>query len=197
MIEQEKETVSQPDASGASTVETKETLSRADLDYKRDMLKYKDELTAAKERLREIELSDQQKKGNYEQVISTLKEEIKNLKNENAKSKYSFASTQLDNAIKNELLSRGVNGAKLDAFLKLVDDNDKSIVELDDRFNVSSDDVKTLVDKNMERYGDLFARPVRVVDGVPTNGKPQNTAKVKDISKMTWDEAKAYLKSLE
>lgn len=196
MDEQTNDLVDQTVKSGAST-ETKETLSKADADYKRDMLKYKDELTALRDQLKEIELEKEQKKGNLEGVIGSLKDEIKHLKADNAKSKYSFAETQLNSAIRQELLGRGVAGKKLDAFMKLVDDNDKSIVELDESFNVSNDDVKSLVDKNMERYGDLFAKPVRVVDGVPSNNAHNTQPKKIDVSKMSWDEAVAYAKTLD
>ena len=63
-------------------------------------------------KLKEIQLGEEQKKGNLEGVISTLKSEIKSLKNENQKSRFNFASTQLDNAIMKELASRGVQGKK-------------------------------------------------------------------------------------
>jgi hypothetical protein len=193
----QSESVTPTDVSGASTETTTQTLSSADLDYKRDMLKYKDELSLAQSKLKEIELEKQQKKGNYEGVINSLKEEIKSLKAENTKSKYSFAETQLNSAIKTEALSRGVNGKKLDAFLKLIDDNDKGVVELDDSFNVNGDDVKTLVDKNMERYSELFTKKVNIVDGTP-NSKPINQpVKTKSVSDMTWEEAVAYAKTLK
>ena len=165
------ELVAQPVESGASTVEQTETLSKADADFKRDMLKYKDELAAAKAQLQDIELEKQQKKGNFEGVISSLKDELKKAKAENTQTKHSFASTQLDNAIKSEASSRGITGAKLDAFLKLIDDNDKGVVEFDSSFNVNSDEVKSLVDKSLDRYSEVFSKPVKIVDGTP-NSRP-------------------------
>lgn len=192
----ENESVTQPDASGAST-ENNVTLSKADLDFKRDMLRYKDEANLLKEQLKEIGLEKEQKKGNFESVITTLKDEIKSYKQEMAQSKYNFASTQLDSAIMRELTERGLKGKKLDAFMKLVDDNDKSIVSLDDRFNVDGEDIKSLVDKNMERYGDLFKKEVKIVDGVPARQNHNNVAPKKSIKEMTIDEAVAYAKTLK
>jgi hypothetical protein len=113
------ESVTQSDESGALTENANaETMSKADLDFKRDMLKYKDEASALKEKLKDIELSDEQKKGNFEGVISSLKEEIKALKSKNAQSTYNFANTQIDNAIKQEALSRGITGNKLDVLMR-------------------------------------------------------------------------------
>lgn len=180
------ESVTQPVESGALAVEQTETLSKADADFKRDMLKYKDELNAAKAQLQEIEMEKQQKKGNYEGVINSLKEEIKKLKTENTRTKHSFASTQLDNAIKTEASSRGITGAKLDAFLKLIDDNDKGVVEFDERFNVNGDEVKSLVDKSLDRYSEVFSKHVRITDAAPNANPITNPA-----SKFNLDKASA------
>lgn len=193
MESNQNESVAQPVASGASTenVQT-ESMSKADLDFKRDMLKYKDEANALRSRLKEIELSDEQKKGNFEGVISSLKEEIKSLKTKNAESTYNFANTQIESAIRNEALSRGINGNKLDILLKLVDDNDKGAISLDDRFNVNKEDVKSILDKNMEMYSDIFTKSVKVVDGTPSTGNPNAQAKSKALEDMTHDELMAY-----
>lgn len=177
--------------------EKQEKISKADLDYKRDMFRYKDEAKALKEKLREIELEKQRKNGDLEGVIQALKEENKSLKHRSATERLSYAQTQLDNSIKQELLARGLKGKKLDAFMKLVDDNDRSIVELDEKFNVSREDIKSLVDKNMERYGDLFKKEVKIVDGVPNNNAINSTPKKVDINNMSWEEAVAYAKTLK
>lgn len=196
MSEQTNDSVNQTDESSAST-ENNQTLNNADNDYKRDMFRYKDEAKVLREQLKEIELDKKQKSGDLEGAISTLKDEIKHLKHSNATQKFSYAETQMNSSIKEELLSRGVKGKKLDAFLKLVDDNDKSIVELDEKFNVSSDDIKSLVDKNMERYGDLFKTEVKIVDGTPRNNNDFENKKKVDISKMTWEQARDYAKTLK
>ena len=190
----QNESVTQPVVSGASTVEQANELSKADLDFKRDMLKYKDELANAQAQLKEIELEKQAKKGNYEGVINSLKEELKQLKTVNQQTKLSFAETQLNNAIKSEASSRGLTGAKLDAFLKLIDDNDKGVIEFDDKFNINNDEVKSLVDKSMDRYSDIFAKNVRVVDSTP-NAKPMNNPSDRgfDINKASADEVVQYL----
>jgi len=187
------ESVAQTVESGASTENVNaETISKADLDFKRDMLKYKDEANALKERLKEIELSDEQKKGNFEGVISSLKDEIKNLKTKNAQATYNFANTQIDSAIRNEALSRGITGNKLDVLMRVVDENDKGAITLDDKFNVNNDDVKSILDKNMERYSDIFTKSVKVVDGTPNNSVDMSGKKL-NFDKMTSSELKEYM----
>lgn len=182
------ESVTQTDVSGASTENvTTESISKPESDFKRDMLKYKDEASALKEKLKEIELSDEQKKGNFEGVISSLKEEIKSLKSKNAQSTYNFANTQIDNAIKTEALSRGITGNKLDVLMRVVDDNDKGAITLDDKFNVNGEDVKSILDKNMEMYSDIFTKKVNIVDGTP-NTNINNSAKMKKLDELTHEE---------
>jgi hypothetical protein len=170
MSEQTPESVAQTVESSAST-ETTPTLSQSDLDFKRDMFKFKEEAKSLREEKAAWQLEQEQKKGNLTSVIDTLKSEIKTLKHGNATDKLSFADTQIESAIKTELMSRGVKD--VDVFMKLIDDNDKSIVELDDRFNVNTEDTKNIVDKNMERYGHIFKKSVNVVDATPNN-KPMN-----------------------
>jgi hypothetical protein len=194
------DSVNQSDDSGASTV-TNATTNTQTVEpdrFKRDMLKYKDEANALREKVASYELDSEQKKGNLEGVINALKEENKGLKSSAAQSRFDYAQTQLDNAIRQEALSKGLSSEKVDVFMKLIDDNDKGIVELDEKFNVSSDDVKSLVDKNMERYANigLFNKKVNVVDGTPGNNLGAKKAQ-KDVKDMSWDEAKAHLMSLE
>jgi hypothetical protein len=192
----ENEPVVQSEENSVPT-EKKESLNKADADYKRDMFRYKDEAKSLKEKLKEIELEKQRKNGDLEGVIQALKDENKTLKHKNATERLTYAETQLNSSIRQELLGRGLKGKKLDAFMKLVDDNDRSIVELDEKFNVSKDDIKSLVDKNMERYGDLFKKEVKIVDGVPNNNSVNSNSKAPNLKDMSWDEAVAYAKTLK
>lgn len=196
MSADQNDSVNQP-VENSVPAENNQVNVNAQDDYKRDMFRYKDEAKTLREQLKEIELEKQQKNGNLEGVIGSLKDEIKKLKHENASSKLSYAETQLNSSIKEELLSRGVSGKKLDAFIRLVEHEDKSIVELDDKFNVNNEDIKSLVDKNMERYGDLFKKEVKFVDGTPNNNSSISNEKKIDISKMSWDDVAKYMKTLK
>ena len=49
----------------------------------------------------------------------------------------------------------------------------------------------------MERYGDLFKKELKIVDGVPNNNPINNTSNKVDLSKMSWEEAVAYAKTLK
>jgi predicted RNase H-like nuclease (RuvC/YqgF family) len=149
-----------------------QTPSAAD-DYKRDMFKYKQEARELKERLDAIEQDKQVKKGNYQEVITKLKSDLQSEKQSAQQLKVNFANARLDEAIKTKAIEKGIKGQNLDVFMKLIDDNSKSIVEFDEKFNVKSEDVSNLVDEHMSRYSDVFAKKVNVVDATP-NTKVMN-----------------------
>jgi hypothetical protein len=169
----QNEPVAQPVVSSASTETTKSNVVDENSRYKSDMFKFKAESRELKERLATYELADEQKKGNYEGVINQLKDEVKNLKHKNAQSEVNFADTQINNAIRNEALTRGIKD--VDVLMKLVDTNDKSLIELNEKFEVNSEDVKGLMDKQLDRYGHIFKKEVKIVDAAP-NRKPLNTS---------------------
>lgn len=196
-MENAQESVAQPDANSVSSENQSQKVqnNQAYEDYKRDMFKYKSEAKELRERLQEIELSDQQKKGNFESVISKLKEDLNAEKRRNAELQKTFAEQRLDDAIKTTAASKGLKGAQLDAFIRLIDNEQKGIVEFDERFNVKSDDVNNLVDDHLKRYGEIFNRRVNVADATPNNN-PMNTSKPKfDLNKASSSEIIEYLKA--
>ena len=197
----QNESVTQADVSGATTEETKQVTQQPDDRdrYKRDMLRFKDESTALKERIRELELAEEQKKGNLEGVITSLKDQLKEEKNKNKLDRYNFSKTNLDSAIKQEALSKGLSSEKAEVFMKLISDDDKGAVSLDETFRPDMDDVRGLVDKNMERYSSigLFGKNVKVVDATPNSTPNTQPKKAKKIEDMSWDEAVAYAKTLK
>ena len=101
-------------------------------DYRKDMFKWKTRAKELEEKLSEIELSEQQKKGNLEQVIVDLKDRYKQEKLEKEEMKLKFASARLDEAIKTEAMNKGIKGDHLNAFMKLIDHSSKESVEFDE-----------------------------------------------------------------
>lgn len=169
-----------------------ETSSNVDK-YKTDMFRYKNEARELKEKLAQIELEKQQKKGNFEGVISKLKEDLQLAKQNNAKLEASFAEKALDDAIQRNAMSKGLKGQQLEAFMKLIDHNAKGVVEFDESFNVKNEDVSNLVEDHMKRYGDLFNRKVNVVDQAPNNNPINRPTKTFDMKTATAEETIAYL----
>lgn len=164
-------------------------------DYKRDMFRYKNEVKELRDKLAEIELADKQRKGNLNEVISKLKEDLQNEKARNLKLQSTFAEQRLDDAIKTQALEKGLKGTQLDAFMKLIDNNSKQVVEFDERFNVRREDVTNIVDDHLKRYSEIFKRNVNVVDAAPNNNPINTQAPKFDIKKASSAEIVEYLKA--
>lgn len=194
-MENVNESVTQPDVNSVQTENQNELNNSVNSDYKRDMFRFKQEAKELRERLKEIELKDEQKKGNFETVISKLKEDLNNEKKRNVELQKTFATQRLDDAIKTKAIEKGLKGTQLDAFIRLIDNNDKGIVEFDERFNVKQEDVDSLVDGHLKRYGEIFSRKVNVVDSAPNNNSINNSKPAFDMNKASSAEIIEYLKA--
>lgn len=194
-MENAHESVTQSETNSVQTENQTLKNDHANEDYKRDMFKYKQQAKELQERLKEIELSDQQKKGNFETVIGKLKEDLSLEKKRNAELQKTFAEQRLDDAIKTTAIEKGLKGTQLDAFMKLIDNNSKGVVEFDERFNVKSEDVSNIVDDHLKRYGEIFNRKVNIVDGTPNTKVNTASEKKFDLNKASASEVIEYLKA--
>jgi predicted RNase H-like nuclease (RuvC/YqgF family) len=192
MNESTNESVTQPEVNSVQPEIKTETNSNVD-GYKNDMFRYKQEAKELKAKLEAINLEKEQKNGNFESVISTLKDKVKEYQNEAAQLKSNFAENALDRAIENTAISKGLKGQQLDAFMRLIDRDAKGVVEFDEKFNVKSEDVTGLVDDHLKRYGDIFNRKVNVVDQSHNNNPINRDTNKFDKNKASADEIVAHL----
>ncbi len=191
-MENNNESVTQPEVNSVQPEIKAETNSNVD-GYKNDMFRYKQEAKELKAKLEAINLEKEQKKGNFEGVITSLKDKVKEAQKEAALLKSNFAENALDRAIENTAISKGLKGQQLEAFMKLIDRDAKGVVEFDEGFNVKSEDVTGLVDDHLKRYGDIFNRKVNVVDQSPNNNPINNSSNKFDKNKASADEIVAHL----
>lgn len=192
MNESTNESVTQPEVNSVQPEIKTETNSNVD-GYKNDMFRYKQEAKELKAKLEAINLEKEQKNGNFESVISTLKDKVKEYQNEAAQLKSNFAENALDRAIENTAISKGLKGQQLDAFMRLIDRDAKGVVEFDEKFNVKSEDVTGLVDDHLKRYGDIFNRKINVVDQSPNNNPINRDNNKFDKNKASASEIVAHL----
>lgn len=157
-----------PTQKDGAPVETKSAnLNTAADDYKRDMLKYKDEAAALREKLSDKNLAEEQKKGNLTAVIDTLKQERNQAKSELLTTKSEYASGKIAEGIKLAAAKSGCTDPE--TFYKLIDQSEIDVVELDAKFNPSATDISGIIEKNMQKYQHLgfFNKDVKIVDGSP------------------------------
>lgn len=172
-----------------------ENLTKPDRDYKRDMLKFKDEANSLRDQLKAYEMEKEEAKGNLQNVISKLKDENRQLKSDLVSSKVSYGSGKIEEAIKRQALQVGCKDP--DTFYKLIERTDIDTIELDSKFNVNVDDVKSIVDnysKRLEHLG-FFGKKVNIVDKAPNNKPVEKPTKTKSLEDMDKDELLALAAS--
>lgn len=174
--------VTDPEVGSATTentteIETKpvvenkfEANSNSDHDrYKRDMLRYKEEAKKLQEQMRERELEEQKAKGDLEGALKRLEEENQTLKHDIAKDRVRNAKSRIEDEVKRVAMQKGCKD--VDAFYRLIDNEDLSKVELDgESLRVNKQDAELLVEANMKKFehiGLFGAKNVRIVDGSP------------------------------
>lgn len=132
--------------------------------------------------------------GRHEDVISGLRDRVNILENENKETKGNFIVQTVDGAIARELALRGCN--YIEDSLGHVTSEDYSTLEVDDKFNVQSENIKFIADKLQQKRPDWFkSKAVSVSDSAPTS-KISAPTKV-DFSKMTTKEVMDYGIKLE
>jgi len=175
--------------SNDGVIENKEqNLSKPERDFKKDMLRYKDEVNSLREKLKEKELAEEEQKGNLQDVIARLKDENRSLKSDLSKSKVSYAEGKIEDSFKRIATQLGCKDP--DTFYKLIDRTEIRGVELDDKFNANLEDVKDIVTKYSKQYEHLgfFGKKVNIVDKAPNNNPIEKPKKTKSLDEMSHEE---------
>lgn len=163
--------------------------------YKRDMIRYKDQVAELNERIKSFELAEQEQKGNLQKVIEKLKSENKELKTKYSQDRYSYAVSKIEDSVK--LISQGLGCKDPDTFYRLIDQDEIKTIEVDDRFNASKKDIEEIVTKNMKKYEHLgfFEKRVNIVDKAPNSSANTQSAS-KSLANMSKEELIEQAKKL-
>jgi len=149
-------------------------------DFKSDFFKHKQRMKEAEQRakeaeakIKEFEMAEEEKKGNYQKVIEDLKEESKKLRQELNQRDFTYASSNIDSALK--LKAREFGCKNVNAFLRLIGKEKKDAISLAEDFSPIEDDIEMVVKNAMKEYEGigLFGKKVNVTDA-PPNSKPVN-----------------------
>jgi len=161
--------------------------------WKRDMLKYKDEVEDLREKIKSYELREEEQKGDLQKVINRLKEENGDLKKKYSQDRFKYAFSKVEDSIKMEAAKLGCKDP--DTFFRLIDQAEIKAIEVDDSFNASKKDVQEIVSSNLKKYEHLgfFDKKVNVIDRPPKSGAPEGE-KSKPVDQMSKDELLAYAK---
>jgi len=150
--------------------------------------KLKDELAEMQEWKRQQELADQERKGDLQGVIESLREENSKLKTEKGEVQKNYAFTTFSEQIKRAAAKEGCTNP--DKLLKLMTAEQMKSVEVDDSFRVNGDDLTRLMDTLKEEHSDigLFKRQNVNIHTVTGQAKVED----KTIANMSKEEIMAY-----
>lgn len=163
--------------------------------FKRDMLRYKDQVAELTDKLKQYEVAEQEAKGNLSKVIEKLKQENKELKSSYTKNQLNYALGKIEDKVKITATKLGCKDP--DTFYKLIDQDSIKAVSVDEKFNPSHDEIDALVNDSMKRYEHLgfFDKKVNVIDKAPNSGNNESKAP-KKLNEMTKEELIEHGKKL-
>lgn len=157
----------------------------------RKLLGEKKRIQAEKADLEEkIKLYEQNKaaaEGRKEDVIKSLREENETFKSQLVNTQKTYALNVLSGQIKAEAVKQGcINAEKL---LRLMPDEDLKGIDIDDDFQINSDDLKRVIAKAKAENSDIGLFNSRTVNVNDLNSP--NMPKAKGIKEMTKQELEA------
>lgn len=171
--------------------------------FQKDMFKFKEQARQAqaeaeelKRKLRERELEEEEKKGNLTKVLDEYKEKNRLLETTLKQKDFAFARNNIISNVKQEAIKAGCKDP--DAFVRLLGKEKIDLVSVDESYNPSLEDVKSILNEGMKTYEHigLFSKGVNMVNGLPTK-EPNVTVKKKPMSEMTKEELIALAKSMK
>ena len=147
-------------------------------------------------KLRERELEEEEKKGNLTKVLDEYKEKNRLLETTLKQKDFAFARNNIISNVKQEAIKAGCKDP--DAFVRLLGKEKIDLVSVDESYNPSLDDVKSILNEGMKTYEHigLFGKSVNMVNGLPTKD-PNVTVKKKPMSEMSKEELIALAKSMK
>ncbi len=151
----------------------------------------------ADERLRELEarekellLEKQKAEGKKDEVITTLEQEVEELKGNNRKFLKNMTEKTLKTEITKAALAKGIRPDRVEKFLKLTEDSffKESDIQVDEDFNiVNRDAFESVLEKEVKDNADWFTKAVAGPSDVTPSGSHLN-APQKKLDDMSVDE---------
>lgn len=186
-VEESKVSDQPSQSSGAAGVqETSNNDSVAYETYKKVLSERKRDQAKAselEEKLRMYEQKEQEAQGRHQEVNQALRDELAQLKAQNLKKDEAYAWNVASGQVKT--MAAQMKCSDPEAFMRLVDTKDLRSVEVDEGFNVNSEDAKRLVERYKEKYKHLglfgHAAP-QINDMSPMNMPARSPKKLSELS---------------
>lgn len=135
------------------------------------------------DRLSAIEQEKLESEGKYVDAYKKTKEQLERIEKEKKDLQNGFRFRAIDSAITNKALGAGCKKPK--AILRLLEKDDKALIEVDDNYNVDESTLSPIMDRMKEEYPELFEKTSTAVKDVaptreiaPQKGKEQTEEEI-------------------
>jgi len=179
-------------AANIETVKNPEAVLAKNRDLLAQLKKQKEQLSGYEEADKARNLDKEQAKGNYEGVISALRDELKEVKGRSADSDKKYAFNRFSEQIKSAAVKEHCKNP--DTLMKLLSVEQMKSVEIDGDFNVNADDLKRLLDEVKEQYSDIKLFDSGKVNINHVTGTPRQESK--NVEPQTKQDIIAQLRNL-
>jgi len=202
MLEENQTSGAQPDVSGTQNQEN-ETLTGADRDYKKDMLKFKDLYTQSQSRIQNLEkrlddrdIESAKTQGDKDKVIETLQQKLRASEDAGKKTTYKAARVNVENELK--LVAKDMGCVDTGMLIRLLGSDRIDKITVDSGLRPDIGEVKDLVNDSMKEFENirLFTKNVKVPDLTPNNEPVLPQGQPKDAHELSDEELKSKILAL-
>jgi hypothetical protein len=153
--------------------------------------KRESELNEVRSRLESIELEKKQAEGNKDEVISTLREKLKEAQSSTDQLKHQYVWSSLEGQIKTEAVKHGCRNP--DKLMKLLNEDDLKSIQVGNDFKVNQDDLNRLLEKAKKDNEDIALfqkKSVNINDVAPKMAQSKSVKEMNaaEVRKMLLEE---------
>lgn len=164
----------QPDLAGGNQPNTQDTVAYSSYQKLLTEKKRRDqENEALRKQLESVHNEKLEAEGNKDEVIANLRAQNQKLESDRETDRNKFRWSKVEARIREEATRRGCTNP--DALLKLIDDEDLDKIQVDERFNVDTQSLSSVMDVVQKKNTFVFgkeAKPVRDLPISPGGGVP-------------------------
>ena len=159
-----------------------------------ELLELKDKLANLSESLNGYKQKELEQDGKQSELIQSLREQLAKRETELKETSKKYAWNTISSQIKSAATKEGCINA--DKLINLIDPSDLRAIEVDEHFNVNSDDLKTVLERARQENDFMFPKRAVVNDMVPASDRRIDVNTDKKVEELTKDEIINQLKSL-
>lgn len=169
-----------------------ELMERKNRELLTELKSERDKRKSFEDRLSQIEQEKLESQGKYQDINKQLKERMAQVEKEKESAIKRFKLNAIESAITTKALEVGCKKPK--AVLKLLEDQDKALIEVDDSYQVDGTTLSPILDRMKEEYPEFFEKTSPSVKDVTPSREPIPTNEKEKTEEEILED---YLKDIE